>query len=274
MWQETCCQGQHTYVHAQQILTEMGQHPRGSRFRRLSQELEAHAAKQRGAIVWQMHAWCACYRLHGPSLMSTVPISAHTKTYYYILHHRFLNCTPGCRLPLMVCIPGLRESNCDGIKRKDCQECRTQRAAFLAIRFAAKDSRESTVAAEEAVARMLGVGEARSRARPDGAAGRTGAQQGNRGGPAGPSEAAHRLHAMYTAEDPPPISCIRHPQVYHQLRSQPVGVKLNKDNSIACLLAYDRDACAHQRATALSIILQSRSSLWEVAVSGRSSRCS
>ena len=57
--QETCCQGQHTYVHAQQILTELGQHMRGTRFRRLSQELEAHAAAQRGAIVWQMHAWCA-----------------------------------------------------------------------------------------------------------------------------------------------------------------------------------------------------------------------
>ncbi|BDA42837.1 Negative elongation factor D [Coccomyxa sp. Obi] len=137
---ETCCQGQHTYVHAQQILTELGQHPRGSRFRRLSQELEAHAAKQRGAIVWQMHAW-----------------------------------------------------------------------------FAAKDSRDSTVAAEVAVAQMLGVAEARSRARPEGAAGRPGAQQGNRGGPAGPSEAVHQLHSMYTAEDPPPISCIRHPQVFKVL---------------------------------------------------------
>lgn len=88
-------------------------------------------------------------------------------------------------------------------------------------RFAAKDSRELTVAAEVAVAQMLGVAEARSRARPEGAAARASAQPGNRGGPAGPSEAVHRLHAMYTAEEPPPVRCIRHPQVCHQLCRPP-----------------------------------------------------
>ena len=95
------------------------------------------------------------------------------------------------------------------------------KTAFYAVRFAAKDSRESTAAAEAAVAQMLGAAEARSRGRPEGAAGRPGVQQGNRGGPAGPSEAVHRLHAMYTAEDPPPMRCIRHPQVCHQLCRQP-----------------------------------------------------
>ncbi len=57
--QETCCQGQHTYVHAQQMLTALAAHAKGARFKRLSQELEAHAALQQGPAVWQMHAWCA-----------------------------------------------------------------------------------------------------------------------------------------------------------------------------------------------------------------------
>jgi hypothetical protein len=61
--QETCCQGQHTYVHAQQLLTALGAHPRGQRFARLGQELEAHAAQRWGAPVWQMHAWCACMHI-------------------------------------------------------------------------------------------------------------------------------------------------------------------------------------------------------------------
>ena len=52
--QETCCQGQHTYLHAQQLLTHLGRHPKGARFRRLSQELQLHAASQRGPIVWRM----------------------------------------------------------------------------------------------------------------------------------------------------------------------------------------------------------------------------
>ncbi len=56
--QESCCQGQHTYLHAQLMLTRLGRLPRGARFRRLSQELELDAAKQHGRIVWQMHFWC------------------------------------------------------------------------------------------------------------------------------------------------------------------------------------------------------------------------
>lgn len=56
--QESCCQGQHTYVHAQQMLTALAAHANGARFKRLSQELEAHAATQQGPLVWQMHAWC------------------------------------------------------------------------------------------------------------------------------------------------------------------------------------------------------------------------
>ncbi|EIE24527.1 hypothetical protein COCSUDRAFT_40900 [Coccomyxa subellipsoidea C-169] len=138
---ETCCQGQHTYVHAQQILTELGQHPRGSRFRRLSQELEAHAAAQRGAIVWQMHAW-----------------------------------------------------------------------------FAAKSSSEPEVAAEAAVAQLLSAAEARRQGRPEGnAAWRPAPPLGNRGGPAGPNQAMQRLHALYSADTPPPINTIRHPQVFKVL---------------------------------------------------------
>lgn len=35
--QESCCQSQHTYVHAQLLLRELARHPRGARFRRLSQ---------------------------------------------------------------------------------------------------------------------------------------------------------------------------------------------------------------------------------------------
>ena len=64
--QETCCQGQHTYVHAQQMLTALGRHAKGARFQRLSQELELHAARARGAAVWQMHSWCAtpCVGIH------------------------------------------------------------------------------------------------------------------------------------------------------------------------------------------------------------------
>ncbi|KAK9909351.1 hypothetical protein WJX75_000889 [Coccomyxa subellipsoidea] len=139
---ETCCQGQHTYVHAQQILTEVGQHPRGTRFRRLSQELEAHAAAQRGAIVWQMHAW-----------------------------------------------------------------------------FAAKSSSGSEAAAETAVAQLLSAAEAQRQGQPEKgkAVWRPTAQLGNRGGPAGPNQAVQRLHALYTAEYPPAIKSIRHPQVFKVL---------------------------------------------------------
>ena len=75
--QETCCQGQHTYVHAQQMLGALAQHPNGARFRRLAQELELHAGKRWGAPVWQMHAWCvaACrlslFVFHPPDLTIT-----------------------------------------------------------------------------------------------------------------------------------------------------------------------------------------------------------
>ncbi len=41
------------------MLTALGRLPRGARFRRLAQELEAHAAAQAGPVVWQMARWCA-----------------------------------------------------------------------------------------------------------------------------------------------------------------------------------------------------------------------
>ena len=55
--QESCCQGQHMYLHAQMMLTQLARLPRGARFWRLSQELELHAAKLQGQIAWQMHFW-------------------------------------------------------------------------------------------------------------------------------------------------------------------------------------------------------------------------
>lgn len=58
LMQESCCQGQHTYLHAQLMLTRLGRLPGGARFRRLSQELELDAAKQHGHIAWQIHFWC------------------------------------------------------------------------------------------------------------------------------------------------------------------------------------------------------------------------
>lgn len=55
---ESCCQSQHTYVHTQLLLGELSKHPRGGgRFRRLSQELELHAAAQQGGVVWRMRQW-------------------------------------------------------------------------------------------------------------------------------------------------------------------------------------------------------------------------
>ncbi|GAB4822406.1 hypothetical protein N2152v2_009452 [Parachlorella kessleri] len=54
---DSCCQSQHTYVHAQLLLRELSRHPRGARFRRLSQELELHAAAQQGGVVWRMRQW-------------------------------------------------------------------------------------------------------------------------------------------------------------------------------------------------------------------------
>lgn len=57
--QESCCQGQHTYLHAQLLLARLGRLSGGARFGRLGQELEAHVAKQHGRIAWQMHFWWA-----------------------------------------------------------------------------------------------------------------------------------------------------------------------------------------------------------------------
>lgn len=45
-------QDHHSYAHVQLVLAELGRHPDGARFRRLSQELEAIAAKHDGALVW------------------------------------------------------------------------------------------------------------------------------------------------------------------------------------------------------------------------------
>mmetsp|Transcript_10122 Transcript_10122/g.21655 ORF Transcript_10122/g.21655 Transcript_10122/m.21655 type:complete len:648 (+) Transcript_10122:87-2030(+) len=50
---DSCAQSQHTYLHAQQLLVWLGRHPRGSVFRRLSQELEITAASSHSA-VWSM----------------------------------------------------------------------------------------------------------------------------------------------------------------------------------------------------------------------------
>ena len=54
---EDCCASQHTYVHAQQVLGELGRHPHGARFRRMAQELEEHAAALHGPVVWKMRQW-------------------------------------------------------------------------------------------------------------------------------------------------------------------------------------------------------------------------
>lgn len=67
--QESCCQGQHMYLHAQMMLTQLARLPRGARFRRLSQELELHTAKLQGQIAWQMHFWWA-------KICSSVPFMA------------------------------------------------------------------------------------------------------------------------------------------------------------------------------------------------------
>jgi hypothetical protein len=42
-----------------QVLFELAKHPRGARFRRLSQELEEHAAALHGPVVWKMRQWFA-----------------------------------------------------------------------------------------------------------------------------------------------------------------------------------------------------------------------
>lgn len=59
-FKESCCQSQHTYVHAQHLLTSLGRLEGGAVFWRLSQEIEAHAALQHGgAKIWmlQVRAW-------------------------------------------------------------------------------------------------------------------------------------------------------------------------------------------------------------------------
>ncbi len=40
-----------------QVLGELARHPHGARFRRLSQELEEHAAALHGPLVWKMRQW-------------------------------------------------------------------------------------------------------------------------------------------------------------------------------------------------------------------------
>lgn len=42
-----------------QVLGELARHPHGARFRRLSQELEEHAAALHGPMVWKMRQWFA-----------------------------------------------------------------------------------------------------------------------------------------------------------------------------------------------------------------------
>eukprot|EP00193_Tetraselmis_chui_P015289 CAMPEP_0177771694 /NCGR_PEP_ID=MMETSP0491_2-20121128/11758_1 /TAXON_ID=63592 /ORGANISM="Tetraselmis chuii, Strain PLY429" /LENGTH=165 /DNA_ID=CAMNT_0019289319 /DNA_START=6 /DNA_END=500 /DNA_ORIENTATION=+ len=52
---KSCCQDLHSYAHMQMVVRELGRHPHGARFRRLSQELERLAAEQHGALVWRMN---------------------------------------------------------------------------------------------------------------------------------------------------------------------------------------------------------------------------
>lgn len=64
------------------------------------------------------------------------------------------------------------------------------------------------------MAQLLSAAEAQRQGQPEKgkAVWRPTAQLGNRGGPAGPNQAVQRLHALYTAENPPAIKSIRHPQ--------------------------------------------------------------
>ena len=90
--QESCCQGQHMYLHAQMMLTQLAQLPRGARFRRLSQELELHAAKLQGQIAWQMHFWCAHTR--------PTPRQASLKSILIMWSIQILTCTCGAAYAL------------------------------------------------------------------------------------------------------------------------------------------------------------------------------
>ena len=54
--QEICCNSQHTYAHAQQLLQSLGAQPQGARYKRLSQDMEVYAAEKLGhPIAWKMH---------------------------------------------------------------------------------------------------------------------------------------------------------------------------------------------------------------------------
>ena len=56
MVQDICCNSQHTYAHAQQLLQPLGAQPQGARFKRLSQDMEVYAAEKLGRpIAWKMH---------------------------------------------------------------------------------------------------------------------------------------------------------------------------------------------------------------------------
>lgn len=56
MVQDICCNSQHTYAHAQQLLQSLGAQPQGARFKRLSQDMEVYAAEKLGhPIAWKMH---------------------------------------------------------------------------------------------------------------------------------------------------------------------------------------------------------------------------
>ncbi len=52
--QESTCQGEHTYLHAQQLLSHLSRSPNGSIFRRMSEDLESHAARTHGGAVWRL----------------------------------------------------------------------------------------------------------------------------------------------------------------------------------------------------------------------------
>jgi hypothetical protein len=73
-------------------------------------------------------------------------------------------------------------------------------------RFMARDSRERRAEAQDAVAHLLAA------AAGTRGGGSGGARTGNRGGPAETSAAVQRLHEMYSALQPPPLSVLRHPQ--------------------------------------------------------------
>lgn len=52
--QESSCKTQHAYAYAQMLLSDLAHRPRGSRYRRLSQELAGCVAEAHGAAPWHM----------------------------------------------------------------------------------------------------------------------------------------------------------------------------------------------------------------------------